>query len=55
MDDKQETWKQWSMEALACLCEHPNVIKFLVVHKKTIEAYTCGGMGELFKKCWITT
>jgi len=28
------------VEALACLCEDPNVIKFLVAHKKTMEAYT---------------
>jgi hypothetical protein len=28
-DDKQKTREQKLMEALACPCEHPNVIKFL--------------------------
>ncbi len=28
------------MEALASLCEHPSVIKFLTIHIETMEAYT---------------
>jgi hypothetical protein len=40
MDDKREICKQRLMEALACLCEHPSVIKFLAIHTKTMEAYT---------------
>jgi hypothetical protein len=28
------------MEAFACLCKHPNVIKFLAIFTKTMEAYT---------------
>jgi len=28
------------MEALACPCEHPSVIKFFAIHIKTMEAYT---------------
>ncbi len=44
MDDKQETCKQQSVEALACPCEHLGVIKFLAIHIQTMEAY---------KLCWI--
>jgi hypothetical protein len=40
MDDKQKTHKQQLVEALACLCEHPSVIKFLTIHTKTMEACT---------------
>jgi hypothetical protein len=38
------------MEALACLCEHLGVIKFLAVHIETMEAYTlCWNGGTLQK------
>jgi hypothetical protein len=40
IDDKWKTCKQHSMEALAYLCEHPSVIKFLAIHVKTMDAYT---------------
>jgi hypothetical protein len=40
IDDKWKTYKQQLVEALACLWEHSNVIKFLVTHTKTMEAYT---------------
>jgi hypothetical protein len=40
MDDKQKTSKNRLVEALACLCKHPSVIKFLAIHTKTMEAYT---------------
>jgi hypothetical protein len=50
MDDKRETHKQLSMEALACLCEHPSVIKFLAIHTKTMEAYTLWWNGGTFQK-----
>jgi hypothetical protein len=30
-DDKQKPHKQQLVGALACLCEHPNVIKFLTI------------------------
>ncbi len=35
-DDKWEAHKQWSMEALACLCKHLGAIKFLAMHIKTM-------------------
>jgi hypothetical protein len=35
-------------------CEHPNVIKFLTIHSKTMEFTHCGGMGACFEKCYIT-
>jgi hypothetical protein len=50
-----ETHKQWLVEALACPCEHPNVIKFLATHIETMEAYTLWWNGGTFKKCWITS
>ncbi len=40
IDDKRETCKQCSMEALACTCKQPSVIKFLAIHVETMEAYT---------------
>jgi predicted metal-binding protein len=40
MVDKWEMSKQHLVEVLACLCEHPCVIKFLAIHAKTMEAYT---------------
>jgi len=40
MDDKQKAHKQQLVEALACPCEHANVIKFLTIHIKTTKAYT---------------
>jgi hypothetical protein len=49
MDDKWKTYKQLLMEALACLCKHPRVIKFLAI-TKTIEAYTLWWNGETFWK-----
>ncbi len=55
MDDEWKTHEQQLMEVLGCLCKHLSVIKFLAIHIKTMEAYTCGGLGELFEKCWITT
>jgi hypothetical protein len=33
LDDKQKTHKQRLVEALACPCTHPSVIKFLAPHK----------------------
>jgi hypothetical protein len=39
MDDKWEAHKQWLMEGLASPWKHPNVIKFLAIHIKTMEAY----------------
>jgi hypothetical protein len=38
------------MKALACLCEHPDVIKFLAMHIETMEAYTLWWNGETFRK-----
>jgi hypothetical protein len=55
MDDKWKTCKQWSVEALACLCKYPSVIKFLAIHKKTINAYTLWWNGRTLRECWITT
>ncbi len=50
MDDKWETRKQWSTEALACPCKHISVIKFLVIHIETMEVYTlCWNGGPLWK------
>jgi hypothetical protein len=40
MDDRWKTHKQQLVEALACPCKHPSVIKFLTIHTKTMEAYT---------------
>jgi hypothetical protein len=54
IDDKRKARKQRSMEALACMCEHPSVIKFLAIHTEPWRHTHCGGMGELFEKCWIT-
>jgi hypothetical protein len=50
MDDKWKTCKQQSMEALACPCGHPNVIKSLVIHTKTMEVYTLWWNGGTFPK-----
>ncbi len=36
-------------------CEHPNFIKFLTIHSKTMEFTHCGEMGAWFEKCCITT
>jgi hypothetical protein len=50
IDDKRKTCMQQSMEALACSCEHPGVIKFLTIYIKTVEAYTlCWNGGTLQK------
>jgi hypothetical protein len=38
------------VEALACLCEHPSVIKFFAIHIKTMEAYTLWWNGGFFKE-----
>jgi hypothetical protein len=40
MDDKWEVHKERLVEALACMCEHPSVIKFLAIHVETMEVYT---------------
>jgi hypothetical protein len=40
MNDKQKMRKQRVVEALACPCKHPCVIKFLAIHARTMEAYT---------------
>jgi hypothetical protein len=50
IDDKQETHKQQSMEALACSCEHLGVINFFVNHTNTMEAYTLWWNGETLWK-----
>jgi hypothetical protein len=50
MDDKRKTHKQLLVEALACLCEHPSVIKFLAIYTKTIETYTLWWNGGTFRK-----
>jgi len=50
MDDKWEVCKQWLMEALACMCEHLGVIKFLAIHIKTIKAYTLWWNGGTFQE-----
>jgi len=56
MDDKRETHKQRLVEALAHLCEHLSVIKFLTIHAKIMEAYTLWSKTrEFFEKCSITT
>jgi hypothetical protein len=47
-NDKEETHKQWSMKALACLREHPSVIKSLAMHIETMEAYTLQWNWETF-------
>jgi hypothetical protein len=39
-NDQQKTGIQRLAEALACLCKHPSVIKFLIIHTETMEAYT---------------
>ncbi len=39
-NDKWKTRKQCLVEVLACMCEHPSVIKFFAIHVKTMEAYT---------------
>jgi hypothetical protein len=39
-NDKRETHKQRSVEALACPCKHQGLIKFLAIHTKTMETYT---------------
>jgi hypothetical protein len=31
---------EWGLEALACLIEHPRLIKFWAVNSQTMEAYT---------------
>jgi hypothetical protein len=41
---------QHLVEVLACLCEHPCVIKFLTIHAKTMEAYTLWWNGGTFQK-----
>ncbi len=33
-------YKQLSMEALACMCEHVGVIKILAIHIEITKAYT---------------
>jgi hypothetical protein len=38
------------MEALAYLCEHSGVIKFLAIHTKTMEAYTLWWSGGTLQK-----
>jgi hypothetical protein len=50
MDDKQETRKQQSLEALACSCKHPCVIKFFAMHIETMDAYTLWWNGRTFQK-----
>jgi hypothetical protein len=49
-NDKQEAHKQRSMEALACPCEHPGVIKFLAIHIETMEAHTLWWNGGTFQE-----
>jgi hypothetical protein len=49
-NDKQEARKQRSVEALACSCEHPSVIKFLAIHIETMEAYTLWWNGGTLQK-----
>jgi len=39
---------QW--EALACLCKHPSVIKFLAIHIETMETYTLWWNGGTFRE-----
>jgi hypothetical protein len=54
--DQQIVCKQCLKEASRLApCEHPNVIKFLSIHLKTMEFMHCGGMGACFEKCCITT
>jgi hypothetical protein len=47
---KRKTYKQQSMEALACPCEHLGVINFLAIHKETMKAYTLWCNGGTFQE-----
>jgi hypothetical protein len=49
-NDKWEACKQCSIEALACPCGHPSVIKVLAIHSKTMEAYTLWWNGGTLQK-----
>jgi hypothetical protein len=40
---------------LGCPCEHPCVIKFMVIHSDNVEVYTLRWNGARFEKCWIIT
>jgi hypothetical protein len=39
-DDKVKVQQQHLVEALACPCEHPCVIKFLAINLYNMDAYT---------------
>ncbi len=39
-NDKWQAHKQCLVKALACPCEHPSVVKVLVIHSETMEVYT---------------
>jgi hypothetical protein len=49
-DDKWEVRKERLGEALACMCEHPSVIKFLAIHVDTMEVYTLWWNGGTIRK-----
>jgi hypothetical protein len=48
MDDKVKVQQQHLVEALACPCEHPCVIKFLAINLYNMDAYTLWWNGGIF-------
>jgi hypothetical protein len=40
VDDPCKNQKQWSMEVLASLVDHPGIIKLFYLHSRTYESFT---------------
>jgi hypothetical protein len=51
----KKTCKKCLIEVLACPCKHLGVIKYLIIHLETMEAYTLWWNGGIVQKCWIKT